>query len=41
MDQVIVAVAAFVAGFVIGNISKLEMRAVVKRVVVWKKSRKK
>lgn len=40
MEQILIALGAFTAGFVIGNITKLELRALLRRVVVWYKSRK-
>ena len=41
MEQILIAVGAFSAGFLLGNITKLELRAVLRRVVVWLKGRKK
>lgn len=41
MEEVAIAVVAFVAGFILGNLSKLEMRAILKRVVAWQKNRRK
>lgn len=41
MEDLIIAVVAFGAGFVIGNITKLELPALTKKVVRWVKSRKK
>lgn len=33
MDQVAIAILAFAAGFIIGNLSKLELRVLLKRLV--------
>lgn len=33
MEEFLIAVAAFIIGFVIGNLSKLEVRALLKRLV--------
>ena len=41
MEQILIAVGAFSAGFLLGNITKLELRAILRRVVVWLKGRKK
>jgi len=41
MEQVLIAVGAFSAGFLIGNLTKLELRAVTKRVITWVKNRRK
>lgn len=38
MEQILIAVGAFSAGFLLGNITKLELRAVLRRVVVWLKT---
>lgn len=41
MEQILVALGAFTAGFLIGNLTKLELRAITKKVVRWVKNRRK
>ena len=32
MEEIAIAIAAFIAGFILGNLSKLELREILKRV---------
>lgn len=41
MEQILIALGAFTAGFLIGNLTKVELRTVTKKVVTWAKSRRK
>lgn len=34
MEEIAIGIIGFIAGFVIGNISKLEVRALLKKLVV-------
>lgn len=40
MEQILIAVGAFSAGFLLGNITKLELRALLRRIVTWYKTRR-
>lgn len=41
MTEVAIAIIAFVAGFLLGNLSKIELRAILIKVITWQKGRAK
>lgn len=41
MEEIVIGIVAFIAGFALGNISKIELRAGLKRVIEWRKNRRK
>ncbi len=41
MEQILTLVGAFTAGFLIGNLTKVELRTLVRKMISWAKNRRK